>query len=226
MSAPAASLGFQTHRHIPLSILNAPLTDETGAKLSLSSFRGRTIVFVPFLTLCSEVCPLTTGNLLQLELALRRDHATNEVSIIELSVDPFRDTPQRLLAYQRLTGTSWTLVTESPSTLKRIARFFGIFYQKVPEVSPASIDWLTHKPLTYDVAHGDGFYIIDSNGKQRFVTGATPSFKGHLNPKLYRFLSAQGLRHLHDSPSPNWTPKQLLGAIAWVLGRSLSPRGL
>ena len=53
---------------------------------------------VPFLTLCTDICPLTTGNLLQVEQSLRAARVADKVQIIELSVDPGRDTPARLAA--------------------------------------------------------------------------------------------------------------------------------
>ena len=63
---------------------------------------------VPFLTLCTDICPLDTGNLLQVERALSGDGAAANVQLIELSIDPERDTPARLAAYSRLTGASWS----------------------------------------------------------------------------------------------------------------------
>ena len=34
---------------------------------------------VPFLTLCTDICPLTTGNLLQVEQSLRAAHVAGKV---------------------------------------------------------------------------------------------------------------------------------------------------
>ena len=113
-----------------------PLTDEHGATVDLASFRGKTVMLVPFLTLCTDICPLDTGNLLQVERALRDDRAAANVQLIELSIDPERDTPARLAAYSRLTGASWELVTESPAEALRFEHFFGWAVQRVAEDTP------------------------------------------------------------------------------------------
>ena len=155
---------------------------------------------VPFLTLCTDICPLTTGNLLQVEQSLRAAHAADKVQIIELSVDPGRDSPARLAAYAHLTMADWELVTETPAVLHSVAQFFGFVYQKVPEDKPPSIDWLTGKPLTYDINHSDGYVLIGPTGIQRYSTGAAPKFRGKLNPKLHAFLDDQGLDHLAHPP--------------------------
>ena len=176
---------------------------------------------VPFLTLCTDICPLTTGNLLQVEQSLRAAHVAGKVQLIELSVDPGRDTPQRLAAYARLTMANWELVTETPAVLHSIAQFFGFVYQRVAEDNPPSIDWLTGKPLTYDINHSDGYVLISPRGAQRYSTGAAPSFRGNLNPKLHAFLDDEGLDHLAHPPKTGWTPADALTSLGWLLGQSI-----
>jgi protein SCO1 len=218
---PPGSVGALSNRQVPLAINRLPLTDQYGTTVHLTSWPGRTVVVVPFLTLCTDICPLTTGNLLQVKDALRADAVAQKVQIVELSVDPGRDTPARLAAYAKLTGATWQLVTESPAVLQAVARYFGFFYERVPEDDPPSIDWWTGRPLTYDINHSDGFVIVDPHGTERFVTDAAPNFHGQLTPKLYHFLSDEGLQHLAHPARPNWTPDQLLAALGWVLGQSL-----
>jgi protein SCO1/2 len=168
---------------------------------------------------------MTTGNLLQVQRSLRADKASSKVEIVELSVDPGRDTPARLAAYARLTGAGWQLVTETPAQLQTIAKFFGIWYQKVPEGNSPDIDWWTGRPLTYDVDHSDGFVVIDSNGTERFVTNAAPDFHGHLDPTLEEFLSPLGHQDLKHPPNPNYTPADILQALAWSMHLPLPSRG-
>ena len=59
--------------------------------------------------------PLDTGNLLQVEHSLVADGSAPKVQLVELSVDPARDTPARLAAYANLTGATWELLTETPA---------------------------------------------------------------------------------------------------------------
>jgi len=209
------------HQGIPAGLLSLPLVNQHGSPVSLGSLRGKTVMLVPFLTLCSDICPMDTGNLLQVQDALSRDGVAGKVQIVELSVDPGRDDVARLAAYAHLTGASWQLVTESPSVLARLSHFFGFFYQKVPQDTPPAIDWLTHQPLTYDINHSDGFVLIDPTGHERFVTGAAPDFHGTLNKELEAFLNEQGRQHLAHPQLPGWTPASALAALGWMLGQQL-----
>ncbi len=221
---PPAAAGTTEIRSIPTSISHEPLVVQDGRTVTIASFRGKTVMIVPFLTLCTDICPLTTGNLLQVEQSLRAAHVADKVQIIELSVDPGRDTPQRLAAYARLTLANWKLVTETPAVLHAVAHFFGFVYQKVAEDNPPSIDWMTGKPLTYDINHSDGYVLISAKGVQRFSTGAAPDFKGKLNPKMYAFLDQQGRYHLAHPLRTAWTPATALTSLSWLFGQSIPAR--
>ena len=88
-----------------------PLVDKQGRTVSLASFHGRVVVLAPTLTLCSEVCPITSGAFIRMEAAVRKAGLGSRVAFVEVTVDPERDTPSRLRAYERLTGVDWTLLT-------------------------------------------------------------------------------------------------------------------
>ncbi len=140
-------------------------------------------MLVPFLTLCADICPFTTGILLQVEKALEADHATSKVEIVELSVDPHRDTTARLAAYAKLTHAGWQLVRMNPADLAKFQKFFEFTYVKVPEDNPPSIDWMTGKPLTYDIQHSDDYFVIDPEGHERIVEDAAPDYTGQAEPE-------------------------------------------
>jgi protein SCO1 len=218
---PPASLGTVASRSVPAAIADLALTDQHGRVVNLAAFRKETVMVVPFLTLCTDICPLDTGNLLQVEHALSAAGVAPKVQLIELSVDPGRDSPARLAAYARLTGASWELVTESPAEATEFEHFFGWVVQQVAEDSPPPIDWWTDKPLTYDVNHTDGFVMIDGHGTERFSTAAAPNFHGTLNPTLHRFLNDEGREHLAHPQKPNWTPADALAVLGWLLHRDI-----
>jgi cytochrome oxidase Cu insertion factor (SCO1/SenC/PrrC family) len=134
-SGGSAGPGTTISRPIPAALLRLPLTDQDSKKVELDSWPGKTVLLVPFLSLCQDVCPLITGNLVAAEQSLRADHAASKVQIVELTVDPARDTPARLAAYAKLTGADWQLVTEPAAELRRLAKFFGFYYQKVPRTT-------------------------------------------------------------------------------------------
>ena len=218
---PPATAGNTENLAVPAAIANLPLVDQSGRQISLGELRGRIVVVAPFLTLCQEICPMTTANLVQVERDLSADHAMGSVDIVEVSVDSGRDTPARLAAYARMTSATQELVTETPAVLSQLARFFGWYYGRVAEASPPAMDWWTGRALTYDVTHSDGFNVIDASGHERFATGADPAFRGQLPPKLAAYLSAQGRQNLAHPAAGAWTPTTVLRAVGWLLHRSL-----
>jgi protein SCO1/2 len=217
----APDYGTLIDQKVPASIQRMPFVNQRGEKLDLASLRGKTVMLVPFLTLCADICPFTTGILLQMEKALKADHAASKVAIVELTVDPHRDTTARLAAYAKLTHAGWQLVRAGPADLSKIAKFFGFSYGKVPEDNPPSIDWWTGKPLTYDVEHSDNYFVIDPAGNERVVEDAAPDYTGKLNPKLQKFLSAEGREHQKHPPQPDWTTTDALEALGHVMHQEL-----
>ena len=203
-------------RAVPASLLDASFTDQEGRPVTLRQFAGKAIFLAPFLTSCQEECPVTTGALLALERELSAQHLTSKAAIVEVTVDPGRDTPERMAAYAKLTGVTWPLLTASPTTLAELWHFFGIYYQVVPEGSPPGIDWQTGKPYTYDVNHSDGFVLLNSAFHERFV--AAGMVRGAAVPSsLRRLLDAQGVYDLKHPGGGSWTVEQAFNAIDWVL---------
>ncbi len=214
---PSASLGLIMDTKVP----NFALEAENGTPAEFSTFKGKVVVLVPFLTLCQEVCPITAGALEDVENVLKAKNLTNQVEIVEVTVDPERDTPARLRAYSVEFQISWPLFTGSSTALSAMWKYFGIYVQKVPEGSPPGIDWWTGKPLTYDVNHSDGYILLDKNGYERFVTTSLPNTGRKLSPSLKKLLDPQGLTNLNSPSGLTWTPNELLSEIGWLLDKNL-----
>jgi protein SCO1 len=219
---PPASIGDQMDRPMTPELLDAQFTDQEDAPVQLSAYAGDVVVLVPFLTSCQEECPVTTGALLAIRRDLVADHLEHKVTLVEVTVDPGRDTPARMAAYAKLTGVSWPLLTAPPGTIAALWHYFGIYYQVVPEGTPPGIDWQTHQPYAYDVDHSDGFIVLDSELHERFVAAGMVR-DAHLTPPLRRLLDGDGLHDLTHPGGGSWTIAQALGAIAWVLGQNVAP---
>ncbi|MET0675276.1 MAG: SCO family protein [Bradyrhizobium sp.] len=85
------------------------------------------IVIISFIyTSCTDICPLTTARLTQLEEKLG-DLVGRDVFFISMTVDPKRDTPERLKQFSDAfqTGPGWTFVTGSPDDIRAINYKFG-----------------------------------------------------------------------------------------------------
>jgi protein SCO1 len=223
---PSAYLGTVLDRPVPAGVADLPLTTDAGTPTSLASLRGQVVVLADFLTLCQETCPLTTGNLLVMDHAVTAAGLGGRVRFMELTVDPNRDTPWRLRAYRRLVGApaNLLLLTGSPAVIKQIWGYFGVWYQQVAEDDPPGTDWLTGKPLTYDVSHQDALVYLDGQGRERFLVMGSPNASGApIPPVLRRFLSAQGRTDLNHPDASTWTAAEALSPIAWLTRQAISP---
>src|SRR5271157_740547 len=58
IAPPPESQGATLHGRVPATISQLPLTNQHGQSVSLATWKGKTVVLVPFLTLCSDICPL------------------------------------------------------------------------------------------------------------------------------------------------------------------------
>lgn len=223
---PSAYLGTVVDKPVPAGIADLPLTTDAGQPTSLAAWRGQVVVLADFLTLCQETCPMTTGNLLMMDRAVRAAGLGRRVRFAELTVDPGRDTPSRLRAYRKLTGApaNWLLLTARPAVIEQIWRYFGVWYQRVGEARPAAADWLTGRALTYDVDHADALLYLDASGRLRFVVMGSPNAPAaSVVPTLRRFLNAQGRANLSHPDASTWTAADGLSPIAWLTKRQIQP---
>jgi len=197
---------------------STPLVTEQGRTTSLAAYRGRYVLMAPFLTLCQEECPMTTGAILAMEHDVQAAGLARRVVFLEVTVDPWRDTPARLAAYARRFGAHWPLLTGTLANLTAFWKHFGIYFAKVPEANPPATDWWTGQPLTFDVAHSDGFILIDPAGRERFITVEPPNLHGRLEPGLRRLLDRTGIHNLDHQTPTSWTLPQGLAALSWLVG--------
>ncbi len=142
---------------------NFTLTGADG-DVSLSDFRGKLVLLYFGYTFCPDICPATLANVGQ---ALRKIGAKAEdVQLVMISLDPERDTPEKLAEYVAHFHPSFIGVTGSQEQLDEVASLYGIFYQKT-EGSDAT---------GYLIDHTATLMVIDREGylKLVFPFGVTP----------------------------------------------------
>jgi cytochrome oxidase Cu insertion factor (SCO1/SenC/PrrC family)/thiol-disulfide isomerase/thioredoxin len=193
------------------------LIDEHGRRTSLAHFRGSYLVLAPSMTLCHETCPLTTEGLEQIRRAVAARGLARRVVVAEATVDPWRDTPARLRAFKRRTGTNLTMLTGTQAEIRRLWRFFGVEYRRVPQGRPPDIDWWTHRPERFDVTHSDGLFLIDPRGRWREYVGGMADVGGRLPARLRGLLDEEGRRNLRDPTAP-WRAPDVLTDLWRMLG--------
>ena len=217
-AAPPPNQGLVLNRATPQHVA---LVNQQGQAVSLAALRGKVVVLAPFLSLCQDECPLVTGAFISLQRDVRAAGLAHRVAFVEATVDPGRDTVARLAAYEKEFGADWDLWTGTPADIAAFWKPFGVEYQIVPEAQPAKIDWFTGKPLTYDVDHTDGYFLIDPAGHERFSDSNPPDLRGHLDKKLTNLLNDGGLENLAHQANPNWTLADALSSISWLVGQNI-----
>jgi cytochrome oxidase Cu insertion factor (SCO1/SenC/PrrC family)/thiol-disulfide isomerase/thioredoxin len=217
-AAGALAVGQALDRPVP----QVPLLDERGRSTSLQAFRGRYVVLAPFLTLCHETCPLTTGALMRLEATVRRRGLERRVAVVAASVDPWRDSPARLRAFRRRTGSGPRMLTGTPAQLRRLWRFFGVEYHRVREGDPPDRDWWTHRAQTFDVTHTEGLFILDPRGHWRVLVPGIADLGGRVAPALRSLLNREGRARLR-TPTGAWTVPAVLGDLWRLMGMPPEP---
>jgi protein SCO1 len=224
--APGQALGEQLDLPVPSSVLHTPLVSSDGRHVDLAAFRGKVLVISVMMTLCQEVCPLDTANVVASARAVERAGLGDKVQFASITIDPQRDTPPRLRAYRELFAPApadWTLLTGDKAALSTLWRDFGVYVHKVPEQKPAARDWLTGKPLTYDLTHSDQVFFIDGRGHLRFFLDGVPHVaRGAQMPKeLQRFMSSTGHRNVNHPPSDAWDLPQALEVLSWLTNHQI-----
>ncbi len=224
-AAPDAGVGTALDRTLPAAIESLPLRDSSGHPITLRSYRGRTVVISDSMTLCSEDCPLDTANIVAAARTADAAGLTKKVEFLTVTVDPQRDDSRHLTAYRKLYDPAhrlpnWQLLTGSQAQITRLWKYFGVYWHRVPQGNPPPRDWLTGRPLTYDVQHADEVLLVDPSGHWRFV------ISGHAHVPVARavparmrgFLSVQGHQHLNRPGAATWTPGDVERAVGWVAG--------
>lgn len=226
---PSPAVGTVVDFSVPPSIAEIPLTKPDGTKTTLSAYRGKLVMFTDFMTECTDICPMISANTVALARAINANGYGDKVELLEISMDPDRDTLRRMQAYQKLfkpAVANWTLLRASRADTKRLWRHFGVELKRVKGEDPPDRDWLTGKPLTYDIEHSDELIFLDTAGRQRFVVSASPDVQGRALPaKLAGVLGEQGEQLLHHpDPVTSWTVGQGLSVFSWLLDHKLTLR--
>lgn len=225
---PGPDVGTEQNVPLPASIASLPLLDEHGDTVNLASFKGKVVVLTDFLTTCQEICPITTAVLAQIDGAIEKAGLADKVQIVDISVDPERDDPERLSAYRDFAKLqpNWTLLTGKQENLDAVFKYFGISYQKLAEGDPPGIDWFTGKPLTYDVGHSDVVIYLDQQGNQRFLMQGAPFGSNvPLTNGERTFLNDEGKSNLTSAADSSWTGDQALQVVSWLAKKRIHAAG-
>lgn len=132
------------------------LRGSDGTELTLSRYRGKVVALGFGYTTCPDVCPTTLAYLAQAREKL--GPAGKDMQVVYITVDPERDSAERLKAY--LAGFDPTFIggTGTPEQLAEVRKAYGIVVAR--ENVPGS-------KTAYWVHHSSFVYLIDRAGNLR-----------------------------------------------------------
>ena len=113
--------------------LDSEWVDQHGRTRTLGELAGRVQVVAMVYTHCGYACPRILMDMKRIEgeVGERAD-----VGFVFVSVDPERDTPQRLGEYARsvaLDSARWTLLTAPDGEVRELAALLGVRYRRTPD---------------------------------------------------------------------------------------------
>jgi len=152
---------FEPAREAPAFSLDG----SDGKKLSLRDHLGKVVILEFGFTFCDEVCPVTLGHLT--EVYKKLGSAASDVHLIFVTVDPERDSPERLREHLAAFNPSFLGATGTPGELGAVQKAYGVVAKQVVSRNPAQ---------GYAVEHSSSLYLIDRQGKLRgLVPFGTPA---------------------------------------------------
>ena len=139
------------------------LTDQSGARVSLSAQRGRPVLVTFLYTNCPDVCPLIAQNLNTVLRSLRA--SAGGAQVLAVSVDPVGDTPANVRAFvqRHHLVPAFRYLTGTRPELQPIWADY-----RIAVAAGATPSFTTHSAATY---------LIDSTGHERvlYTSAAVPA---------------------------------------------------
>ena len=163
---PRAEPGFRSGIFEPPR--DAPafsLDGSNGKELRLSDHLGKVVIVEFGFTFCQTVCPITLARLTEVHTKL--GGAARDVQLIYVTVDPDRDTPQRLREHLTYFNPSFLGATGTREDVAAVLKAYGVVAEQVASRNPA---------LGYEVNHSSFLYLVDRQGQIRgLVPFGTPA---------------------------------------------------
>jgi len=159
------------------------LTDHNNTVFDEKRLQGKwSFVFFGY-TSCPDVCPATLYVLSSVHRLLSEEVGTapDDMQVIFISVDPARDTPEKLAGYVTYFNEDFIAATADKNEIDKLARQFAAGYIIEEETSPGE----------YNVSHTSAIFLIEPDGRlvATFSQPHQPSTIVSLYKKIRAFFS-------------------------------------
>ena len=137
------------------------LTDQNGRTITDADLKGKPyLVFFGF-THCPDVCPTALFEISEVLRNLGPDAA--KTSALFVTVDPERDTPEKMKEYLSSFDPNLVGLTGQPQALESMLKAYRVYYRKVPTEGGYTMD---HTALVY-LMDKQGRFVAPFNLKRR-----------------------------------------------------------
>ncbi len=123
--------------------------------VSLSDYRGKVVAMYIGYASCPDVCPTSLAIMSQALKNLSPEDAA-KVQPVFISVDPERDTPEKLALYSKFFFPTMVGLTGERTAIDDIVKRYGAFY-KIVDMGDSA--------MGYAVDHSSRTYLIDQSGQ-------------------------------------------------------------
>ncbi|MEN6584568.1 MAG: SCO family protein [Sulfuricella sp.] len=131
------------------------LMDTKGQAVTQQNFPGKFQLIAFGYTFCPDICPTTLAEMTIIMGKL--GNLADRLQPIFVSVDPERDTPEKLRQYTAFFDPRIVALTGSPELVRHAANNFKVRYEKHLEPGTA--------PDKYSVDHSAGMYLLGPDGR-------------------------------------------------------------
>lgn len=132
----------------------AGLVDQQGMDFDPTSLKGRYVLLYFGFTMCPDACPTALYN--QTLVLAQLDAEAQRIQPVFVSVDPARDSPDKIAGYLAQFSDRIIGLTGSEDAIQRVEQGFGVI--AVEHRDPAM-------PDGYTMDHSNEFLLLSPNGK-------------------------------------------------------------
>jgi protein SCO1/2 len=148
----AASLEHATYLYDQrVSIPAFKLIDQNQREFTSEQIRNQWTLWFFGFTHCPDICPQTLGLLSAVLNKVSAEHNIDDLSIVFVSVDPDRDTPEDLKSYVSAFGENIIGATTDQASLDKFLQNLGIIAVKIKS---------ENAPDQYTFDHSSSVYLI------------------------------------------------------------------
>jgi len=164
-------------------LVDVNFLDHKGQPFGIEKFKGKwSILFFGF-TNCPDVCPTTMQTLKQVKASVEKAGVWHNYQVIMVSVDPERDTTERLASYVPYFDSEFIGVSGPLDSTTSFAKNVGILFYKSGDIESGA----------YDVDHGASIILVNPNGEYAGVITA-PHLEATISQDLIALADYAGVK--------------------------------